>query len=269
MSHSSSRTAVDNSVGKERTAPESMGAQRGSSASQGASNAESLRQQGRLAALAEAKAFMEKVASNAAPSGNNASKPEVDYHQGYYATRYGPKANRGGRGGKRGARGGGGAQGSDNRRNADKNVQHNKGREANNQSKNDREEIKKQHTAESRFSNKSNPSEYDHKAGNSRGGKSGFSGQATASTPSKRGGPFSLGVRGYRRSGNAELDTKNQRDQLTEQMLKGTYECMVCCDRVRPQQAIWSCKTCYNCFHLGCIKKWASSSKQEGGEDKC
>lgn len=66
-------------------------------------------------------------------------------------------------------------------------------------------------------------------------------------------------------SGNTEEDTKNQRDELTDLLQRGTYECMVCCDRVRPQQAIWSCRLCYNCFHLGCIKKWANSSTKEGG----
>ncbi|KAF2363154.1 Zinc finger NF-X1-type [Trinorchestia longiramus] len=65
--------------------------------------------------------------------------------------------------------------------------------------------------------------------------------------------------------GATEEDVRNQREQLIEMMRKGSYECVVCCDRVRPQQAIWSCSTCFNCFHLGCIKKWANSSLQEGG----
>ncbi|KAK7078224.1 hypothetical protein SK128_002916, partial [Halocaridina rubra] len=47
---------------------------------------------------------------------------------------------------------------------------------------------------------------------------------------------------------------------LIEQLTRGTYECMVCCDRIKQQQAIWSCPNCYNCFHLGCIKKWARTS---------
>lgn len=59
--------------------------------------------------------------------------------------------------------------------------------------------------------------------------------------------------------GNKE-DEETQRDRLTEQLMKGTYECMVCCDRIKQQHAIWSCESCYNCFHLGCIKKWAKSS---------
>ncbi|KAK3878523.1 hypothetical protein Pcinc_016866 [Petrolisthes cinctipes] len=60
-------------------------------------------------------------------------------------------------------------------------------------------------------------------------------------------------------------DEETQRDRLTEQLTKGSYECMVCCDRIKQQHAIWSCLSCHNCFHLGCIKKWAKSSTGEGG----
>lgn len=59
-------------------------------------------------------------------------------------------------------------------------------------------------------------------------------------------------------------DEQTQRDRLMEQLTKGAYECMVCCDRIKQHHAIWSCVNCYNCFHLGCIKKWAKSST--GGE---
>lgn len=55
-------------------------------------------------------------------------------------------------------------------------------------------------------------------------------------------------------------DEESQRVRLSEQLTKGTYECMVCCDAIKQQHAIWSCLACYNCFHLGCIKKWAKSS---------
>lgn len=54
-------------------------------------------------------------------------------------------------------------------------------------------------------------------------------------------------------------DEESQRVRLSEQLTKGTYECMVCCDGIKQQHAIWSCLACYNCFHLGCIKKWAKT----------
>nr|NP_001071774.1 transcription factor protein [Ciona intestinalis]BAE06581.1 transcription factor protein [Ciona intestinalis] len=56
-----------------------------------------------------------------------------------------------------------------------------------------------------------------------------------------------------------KVDKRDQASVLHEQLTSGTYECMVCCDHVRPPQAVWSCGTCYNVFHMGCIKKWARS----------
>lgn len=53
---------------------------------------------------------------------------------------------------------------------------------------------------------------------------------------------------------------------LIEQLTMGTYECMVCCDTIRGQSAVWSCNGCYHIFHLRCIKTWAKSptAKVEG-----
>nr|XP_037291672.1 LOW QUALITY PROTEIN: transcriptional repressor NF-X1-like [Rhipicephalus microplus] len=59
-----------------------------------------------------------------------------------------------------------------------------------------------------------------------------------------------------------------QKDRLTDQLLSGEYECMVCCERVRGTDAIWSCSSCYHIFHLSCVRKWALSPAalvKEGG----
>lgn len=53
--------------------------------------------------------------------------------------------------------------------------------------------------------------------------------------------------------------SETQLNVLLDQLTTGTYECMVCCDRVKQQHAIWNCSKCYNVFHMGCIKKWARS----------
>ncbi|ODN04677.1 Protein shuttle craft [Orchesella cincta] len=53
---------------------------------------------------------------------------------------------------------------------------------------------------------------------------------------------------------------KNQREVLMDQLSRNSYECMVCCEKVRYSQSVWSCKRCFNVFHLSCIRKWASSS---------
>lgn len=60
-------------------------------------------------------------------------------------------------------------------------------------------------------------------------------------------------------------DDVSQRDRLTEQLTRGTLECLVCCDRVRQQDSVWSCSNCFHVLHLKCVMKWAKSSKAEAG----
>lgn len=64
---------------------------------------------------------------------------------------------------------------------------------------------------------------------------------------------------------NATDDSASQRERLTEQLTRGILECLVCCDRVRQHDPVWSCTNCYHVLHLKCIKKWAKSSKAESG----
>ena len=70
--------------------------------------------------------------------------------------------------------------------------------------------------------------------------------------------------------GNKEFTPTIQSDELSQQLTAETYECMVCCDRVRERDQIWSCQNCYHIFHLKCIKKWATAptfTSTEEGED--
>ncbi|CAH1789962.1 unnamed protein product [Owenia fusiformis] len=67
-------------------------------------------------------------------------------------------------------------------------------------------------------------------------------------------------------------DEETQRGTLIEQLSSNGYECMVCCDIVRREVAIWSCTSCYHVFHLRCIKKWArtlNSSAEDGSGWRC
>lgn len=54
---------------------------------------------------------------------------------------------------------------------------------------------------------------------------------------------------------------------LIEQLTRGTYECMICCNAVKLEAAVWNCSNCYHIYHLYCIKRWANSSmvNTEGG----
>lgn len=60
-------------------------------------------------------------------------------------------------------------------------------------------------------------------------------------------------------------DDVSQRERLTDQLRRGTLECLVCCDRVRQQDSVWSCSNCFHVLHLRCVMKWAKSSKAETG----
>ena len=60
-----------------------------------------------------------------------------------------------------------------------------------------------------------------------------------------------------KKGGSRHYVASLQSDVLSQQLTTGQYECMVCCDRVRVKDPVWSCSTCYHIFHLKCIKKWA------------
>lgn len=66
----------------------------------------------------------------------------------------------------------------------------------------------------------------------------------------------------------SRTDDAPQKERLTEQLLAGEYECLVCCERVRGSEHTWSCGSCYHIFHLHCVRKWALSPAalvKEGG----
>lgn len=59
------------------------------------------------------------------------------------------------------------------------------------------------------------------------------------------------------------------RGRLSDQLVRGETECMVCLDRVKQQHATWDCKNCYQIFHIHCIKKWAKTAVAESGGWRC
>jgi transcriptional repressor NF-X1 len=45
-----------------------------------------------------------------------------------------------------------------------------------------------------------------------------------------------------------------------EDIDNGHYECAICTEEVkRHSRGVWSCRTCWTVFHLGCIKKWSTN----------
>ena len=56
----------------------------------------------------------------------------------------------------------------------------------------------------------------------------------------------------------------SQRETLTRDLQTQKYECMVCFDKIRQRDRIWSCDTCWAAFHMKCINQWASVNFQNG-----
>jgi transcriptional repressor NF-X1 len=54
---------------------------------------------------------------------------------------------------------------------------------------------------------------------------------------------------------------------LCQQLLGGSYECMVCCDKLRGHREVWSCPCCYHIFHLNCISRWSKSPAAAANEE--
>ncbi|CAI6341993.1 unnamed protein product [Periconia digitata] len=45
-----------------------------------------------------------------------------------------------------------------------------------------------------------------------------------------------------------------------EDIDNGHYECAICVETIkRTAKGVWSCRTCWTVFHLGCIKKWSTN----------
>ncbi|CAI2348037.1 unnamed protein product [Caenorhabditis sp. 36 PRJEB53466] len=63
------------------------------------------------------------------------------------------------------------------------------------------------------------------------------------------------------------LADKPLRERLIYQLQNNKYECPICYNKIFARQGVWSCKTCYQIFHIstGCITDWAKSSRDKEG----
>uniref|UniRef100_A0A158PAX5 R3H domain-containing protein n=1 Tax=Angiostrongylus cantonensis TaxID=6313 RepID=A0A158PAX5_ANGCA len=60
-------------------------------------------------------------------------------------------------------------------------------------------------------------------------------------------------------------------ERLIQQLEDRCYECAICCQVILPKEAIWSCRICYQMFHIsgGCIINWAKKSKEDDNRWRC
>jgi transcriptional repressor NF-X1 len=56
------------------------------------------------------------------------------------------------------------------------------------------------------------------------------------------------------------VDNNDLASTLARDLGLQKYECMVCWEIIKANQATWSCECCWAIFHLGCIEQWAQYS---------
>ncbi|CAG8711686.1 18869_t:CDS:10 [Dentiscutata erythropus] len=64
-------------------------------------------------------------------------------------------------------------------------------------------------------------------------------------------------------------EIKDLSTSITYGLTTSTYECMICCDVIRPSNKTWSCGVCWAVFHLQCTQKWAQKSFNDAGSWRC
>ncbi|CAG8474019.1 1703_t:CDS:2 [Diversispora eburnea] len=64
-------------------------------------------------------------------------------------------------------------------------------------------------------------------------------------------------------------EIKDVRTSITHGLTTSTYECMICCEVIRPYSKTWYCGVCWAVFHLQCTQKWAQKSVQDVGSWRC
>mmetsp|Transcript_15546 Transcript_15546/g.32905 ORF Transcript_15546/g.32905 Transcript_15546/m.32905 type:complete len:651 (+) Transcript_15546:139-2091(+) len=87
----------------------------------------------------------------------------------------------------------------------------------------------------------------------------------------RRGGGRARGDREGIASASGEHEGLGLADKLAEQLGRGSYECMICLEKVARSAAIWSCRQCSAAFHLRCIHGWIhrSSDQQQEVQWQC
>ncbi|CAJ0573103.1 unnamed protein product, partial [Mesorhabditis spiculigera] len=58
-----------------------------------------------------------------------------------------------------------------------------------------------------------------------------------------------------------DAPNQDQREKLIYQLQQESLDCTICLNKVRKRDRIWSCSTCYNIFHLPCMRTWGNSTE--------
>ena len=45
---------------------------------------------------------------------------------------------------------------------------------------------------------------------------------------------------------------------LIQDLIKNKLDCMICEEKIKNEDSVWSCNTCYTIYHLKCIEEWIS-----------
>lgn len=69
--------------------------------------------------------------------------------------------------------------------------------------------------------------------------------------------------------GSASGGPEGLREEITRELVAGTYVCLVCTDNVASGGEIWSCNHCHRVFDLSCAREWAQADAKATGTWRC
>ncbi|XP_050311895.1 NF-X1-type zinc finger protein NFXL1 [Anthonomus grandis grandis] len=64
----------------------------------------------------------------------------------------------------------------------------------------------------------------------------------------------------YKATGGTKDGTIKTETFIQETFLSGANTCLICISRVKRDDKIWNCKSCYGAFHLDCIQRWSKDT---------
>ena len=93
----------------------------------------------------------------------------------------------------------------------------------------------------------------------------------SGSTRQNRRGPIQAAASRARRGSIIKSQAADLATRTHEDITHGAYECPICTSEIDLTSRVWSCRTCWTVFHLGCVKTWAtnegSTQAQRRNED--